>query len=395
MDGYLTKISDALSVRELLFVVRKRSITLSRGLIKINIAQRSVNIDPDQYRALSSALGQELALIKIFSGARWPERLADYVDFALSLDPGAKQAERIPGGHQISWTGITWNPGIFGCTPVSPACDSCYAACTAHRGLGPYGKYTLTRLTDDGVTWTGDVYTQSGSPKRTALKLPKRKAALVFTTSMSDLWHPKVPRDFSVEIYVEMAVRPHLTFQTLTKHPHRMADAISDPAFAERVLATALWHPLHKLWRKLTWPLPNVWPGSTIEDARPARVARLRHLIRTPIADGALRFVSAEPMLEELDLSPASPGDIGHIILGGEAKWTRRDARELDLGAVRRTADAATGKGIAVTVKQLGTAWARKVGAGSRNGTDPAEWPADLSALYGLPASVAQKAGVA
>ena len=27
---------------------------------------------------------------------------------------------------KISWTNATWNP-IIGCSPVSPACDNCYA----------------------------------------------------------------------------------------------------------------------------------------------------------------------------------------------------------------------------------------------------------------------------
>lgn len=45
--------------------------------------------------------------------------------------------------------------------------------------------------------------------------------------------------------------------------------------------------------REMPWPLPNVWPGVSIED-QPTADERIPHLLATP---AAVRFVSAEPLL--------------------------------------------------------------------------------------------------
>jgi protein gp37 len=292
--------------------------------------------------------------------------------------------------HRIPWTGRTWNPGIFGCTPISPACDSCYAACTAHRGLGPYADHPdITKLTEHGVTWTGIVRTVIERVELTADRLPRRRPDLVFTTSMGDLWHPAVPRAFSVAVHVAMVVRPWLTFQTLTKHPGRMRAAFTDPAFIEAVAEGAEAHRLGG--HAVAWPAPNIWPGATVEDGHVNRLRRLRDLSRVPVAPGAIRFVSAEPMIEAIRLD-VEDGAIGHVVLGGEAKRTRLEPRPFDLDAVRRVADTAAERGAAVQVKQLGTLWARANGSATEDGTDPAEWPGDLAALHGVPVEVARLA---
>lgn len=48
------------------------------------------------------------------------------------------------------------------------------------------------------------------------------------------------------------------------------------------------------------WPLPNVWLGVSAEDQQRAD-ERIPELMRTP---AAVRFVSAEPLLSGIDLSP-------------------------------------------------------------------------------------------
>ena len=50
----------------------------------------------------------------------------------------------------------------------------------------------------------------------------------------------------------------------------------------------------------LDWPLPNMWAGTSCEDQARAD-ERIPHLLDTP---AAVRFVSAEPLLSHLDLSP-------------------------------------------------------------------------------------------
>jgi protein gp37 len=49
---------------------------------------------------------------------------------------------------------------------------------------------------------------------------------------------------------------------------------------------------------KRSWPLPNVWAGTSIED-QAAADERIPHLLRTP---AAVRFISAEPLLGPVEL---------------------------------------------------------------------------------------------
>ena len=69
---------------------------------------------------------------------------------------------------KIEWTDATWNP-VRGCSLVSAGCTNCYAMKQAHRQnfkkpspSGGEGKsegayYGLTRMTEHGPVWTGEV----------------------------------------------------------------------------------------------------------------------------------------------------------------------------------------------------------------------------------------------
>ena len=166
---------------------------------------------------------------------------------------------------KIEWTDETWNP-VLGCTKVSPGClgDHCYAERITERfGRGPFSEVTL-------------------HPER--LEQPKHwlRPRLVFTCSMSDLFHSRVPWDFLLDVFQVMACTPQHTYQVLTKRPGRMAH------FASHVLPMA-----GRLWPS------NVWAGTSVESQRYAH--RLDVLARVP---APVRFVSAEPLLGPLDLRP-------------------------------------------------------------------------------------------
>jgi len=320
-------------------------------------------------------------------------------------------------GHRISWTGRTWNPGIFGCTLAGPECLSCYAAVMAHRGLGPYAQYkgAITKVDTHGVTWTGAVVTDLDRVATTAAQLP-RTPTLVFTTSMADLYHRDVHEDFLAAVHAEMAARPVLTFQELTKRADRRQHLYTDPAYVRLVERQLQQRHPGAAWPG--WPLPNVWQGTTMGDDAPARHDRARALCATPTR--AVRFLSVEPMLQAPDLrgyvephpltratqalragrypvadkGPGSP--INLVILGGESKYTRRAPRPLDLDGLRRVIDyvGRCGPGVAVQIKQLGDVWAAQAGSADKAGADPADWPADLQPYYGLPGHLAQQAGL-
>ncbi len=174
--------------------------------------------------------------------------------------------------------GETWNP-VVGCSHVSPGCDNCYAERMAGR-LERMGSLDYAGLTRGGK-WTGDVRYRID---RLPAPLYWRKPRTIFVCSMSDLFHPAVPFTFVDQVFSIMRSCPQHTFQVLTKRPERMRR----------------WYeltPLAKICRP-TWPLPNVWIGTTCEDQKRAD-ERIPDLVATP---AVIRFVSLEPMLGPVDL---------------------------------------------------------------------------------------------
>lgn len=176
------------------------------------------------------------------------------------------------GSTTIEWATHTWNPGIFGCEEVSPACANCYAAKMAHRlvamGVYPEG-ITIPRAS--GVHWSGKVIV---ADEVNTNGLPT-KGGRVFVTSMADLFHAEVPHDFIFRVFVEMERRPNVTFMVLTKRIETAAE----------------------FGRVYRWPA-NVWIGTTVEDQKRAdeRIPYLQAI------DAPVRFLSCEPLLGPIDL---------------------------------------------------------------------------------------------
>lgn len=185
----------------------------------------------------------------------------------------------------IEWTEATWNPAT-GCDRVSAGCDHCYALTLARR-LQAMGN---PRYQVDGDERTsGPGFGLTLHPDLVDLPRRWRKPRVVFVNSMSDLFHPEVPLDFVQAVFEVMSDTPQHTYQILTKRSQRL-----------RTLAG-----------ELDWP-PNVWMGVSVETPRYA--FRMDHLRDVP---AAVRFVSAEPLLEAL------PGlnlkGIDWLIAGGES----------------------------------------------------------------------------
>lgn len=199
---------------------------------------------------------------------------------------------------RIEWTDATWNP-VAGCSIVSAGCKHCYAMEMARRleamGVDKYAG--LTRPSGRRAIWNGVV-----REDQDALALPYRwkKPRKIFVNSMSDLFHEQVSDGFIVRVWTVMAETPHHNFQILTKRPERMASVVAD---------------------KIRTVLPNVWLGTSVENAEAAH--RIRHLREVP---AAIRFISFEPLIGpvgEVDLS-----DIHWAIVGGESGRGARLIRE-------------------------------------------------------------------
>ena len=335
----------------------------------------------------------------------------------------------------IAWCDATWNP-VSGCTKVSAGCKHCYAE----------------RLTQRfGGTFT-DVKCH---PDRLTIPLHWRKGRRIFTVSMGDLFHEAVPDEFIDRVFAIMALAPRHTFQILTKRPERMVsyfhrwEAQSDPTVLgdshlgcilngpvewmmneapekpggnDRwywipdqiegegvVTAAGYWDYKGKECPVIPWPLPNVWLGVSCEDQATAD-ARIPLLLQTP---AAVRFVSYEPALEEVDFTgwlwgreipcPDCPKDADcecgyepRIKLAGEAHidWliaggeSGPKARPCDIRWIRSAMCQCQAADTPVFVKQLGANIAgrdcehgrsgKTCKTMHRSGADPSEWPEDL-----------------
>jgi protein gp37 len=233
----------------------------------------------------------------------------------------------VSGVTTIEWADATWNP-VTGCAKVSPGCAHCYAEAFAERFRGvpghPYEQGFDLRL------W----------PERLEVPLRWRKPRRIFVNSMSDLFHEAVPDGFVADVFAVMDRARQHTFLVLTKRPERLVD----------------------LAPHLPWPA-NVWMGVSIENRH--YVGRAELLRRVP---AAVRFISAEPLLGPLDGLDLAGIDL--LIVGGESGPR---ARPMDLAWARDLVARCRAAGVAVFVKQMGSAW-----AGRGKGADLAAWPADL-----------------
>lgn len=197
-------------------------------------------------------------------------------------------------GTTIEWTDATWNP-VRGCSKVSPGCKNCYAERFAERFRGvpghPFEQGFDVRLVPEKLT----------DPLR--WRSPRK----VFVNSMSDLFHENVADDYILRVCEVMGEANWHIFQILTKRHERMAELLSG-----RLRAFAM--------------MPHIWWGVSVENKKHG-LPRLRRLQQTDIA---VRFLSIEPLLE--DLGKIDLKGIAWAIVGGEsgpgarpmkAEWVR------------------------------------------------------------------------
>jgi protein gp37 len=205
------------------------------------------------------------------------------------------------GKSHIEWTEFTWNPAT-GCTKVSPGCKHCYAEVMAER---------LQAMNAPGYERG---FKLALHPDRLDQPLKRKKSAVYFVNSMSDLFHEGIPDDFLDQVFDTMWKTLQHTYQILTKRPERMAEY-----FANRDVP------------------PNAWLGVSVEDKKYGlpRIDILRTI------QAKVRFLSMEPLLEdvgEFDLS-----GIGWVIVGGEsgakarpmqAQWVETIAKQCEAAKV-------------------------------------------------------------
>jgi protein gp37 len=218
----------------------------------------------------------------------------------------------------IEWTHHTFNPWI-GCTQVSLACDHCYAMVMMdhryHRVEWGAGK--------PRIRTTRDYWRQPLKWNREAIAADIRER--VFCASLADVFDgemPEVLSEWRAELWRLIEQTPQLDWLLLTKRPGN-------------ILRFAPWHD--------GWP-HNVWVGTSVESEEWAQ-RRLPVLSKVP---AAVRFVSAEPLLEKFSLADY---EIDWLIAGGESG---KGFRDLNPDHVRSLRDQCGARNIAFFFKQWG-----------------------------------------
>lgn len=250
--------------------------------------------------------------------------------------------------HKIEWTDKTWNV-ITGCTQISPACENCYAKAMTKRLQGmarkELEKETNFKCKECGFDFCGhseiedfiddEFYSEiycagdcGGLEIHKPFDLPKYylgwdkvvfhqeclndildkkkypSGSKIFVNSMSDTFHRDVMDYDLLELFKTMSQRQDLIFQVLTKRANTML------WFFKELIAEDIGLNFQHI--------QNVWFGVTAENQECAdkRIPQLLELKR--ILDNKIKcFVSLEPMLSAIDLTPYIDR-LDWVILGGE-----------------------------------------------------------------------------
>lgn len=308
----------------------------------------------------------------------------------------------------IEWTDTTWNP-VLGCTMCSPGCARCYAETMSKRLKGmakadkkkkrnPGRKAHYLNVIGDNGKWNGKIELV---PEALNDPFHWKEPRMVFTNSMSDLFHEDVPFEFVDKVFAVMALCPQHTFQVLTKRPERMAEYLNIHirrevrgywmgefgVFANAILGgevedepqwfkdayrqmKAFHYPdcpqppktLGDASLACPWPLPNVWLGTSCEDQARAD-ERIPHLLK---CQAAVRFLSCEPLLGPIDLEfneidiALEPDGAGKTAIAGPLHWviaggeSGPGARPMHPDWARSIRDQCQSAGVAFFFKQWG-----------------------------------------
>ena len=243
----------------------------------------------------------------------------------------------------IAWCDCTFNPWV-GCTKVSSGCDHCYAEALDSRfGGGHWGPHAERRRTSP-ANWN-----QVRRWNRQAATDGVRRR--VFCASLADVFDNQIDATWRGDLWNLIHDCDHLDWLLLTKRPQNI-----------RVMLPPDWGE--------GWP--NVWLGTSVENQTEAD-RRIPHLLGVP---AAVRFLSCEPLLSELDIrwsmvddcfriassllmrgvfSPGAEtlGPIDWVIVGGESGPGARPMQEEWAQSLRDQCAAAR---VAFFMKQMGGA---------------------------------------
>lgn len=181
----------------------------------------------------------------------------------------------------IGWTHNTQNFWL-GCDKIAPECAHCYIGRVLKRqGREPWGQLYRTKTWDNPQQWQRQAEAQSVCFR-------------VFTNSLSDFFHADAD-GWREEAWDVIRRTPNLIWLILTKRPELIRKR------------------LPKDWGQ-GWP--NVWLG--VSCGCKQTLNKMDSLRRIPVHSKAVRFVSCEPLLEDIS-GNINLDRFGWLIVGGES----------------------------------------------------------------------------
>lgn len=181
----------------------------------------------------------------------------------------------------ISWTHHTQNFWL-GCDMIAPECAHCYIGRVLRRqGRTPWGQLYLSTTWKNPYKWETEAAAQG-------------KYFRIFTNSLSDFFHADAD-EWRPAAWDIIRRTPHLVYLILTKRPELISKRLPDD------------------WG-IGWK--NVWLG--VSAGCNSTLNKMDSLRKITVHPNAVRFLSAEPLLEDIgdgiDLS-----GFGWVIVGGES----------------------------------------------------------------------------
>ena len=226
----------------------------------------------------------------------------------------------------ISWADATLNFWI-GCTKIGPECDGCYAesrdkrfASGEHWGPRAPRQRTTQATWDKALAWN-----------RKALAADARP--FVFANSLSDMFDKEVDPRWRVDAFRRMRETPALVWLLLTKRPQNIV----------------------KMCEWAGGLPPNAAIGTTA-GTRDTLATNAPALMRAKAAVRPLfAFLSAGPLLEEIDVTPYVGQDgLDWVIGEGESEQPGHEPRPPLIQWVRKLRDDAKAAGVPFQWKQWG-----------------------------------------
>lgn len=250
---------------------------------------------------------------------------------------------------KIEWTHHTFNPWL-GCTKVSPACKFCYAEQFTNRyGMVNWGPNGERKKTSE-QNWKKP-YAWNRKAEKEGVRYR------VFCASLADIFddHESIKQEWRDALFKMIKETPNLDWLLLTKRPenyHKFLPSDWGVGYA------------------------NVWLGISVENQQRAN-ERMPILIST---NAAIRFLSCEPLLGNIDFGYHTFEFINWVIIGGESGHLK-DIRKLDLEHVKSVINQSKEYGIKVLFKQLGTLLAKELKLTDTKGGNFEEYPQHLDWL--------------